>query len=137
MNAVSPNVIVERPNRPGWVIQLLWFVFIGWWFGMIWTGVAWFLMNTYVLLPVGVLMLHYVPQVMALRGKRYVETATGRETAPQQINLLVRIIYFFALGWWLSGVWLTIAYICCATIILMPVGFKMFDLTPMVVSLRQ
>jgi uncharacterized membrane protein YccF (DUF307 family) len=128
--------IVETP-RTGCLVQLLWFVVVGWWLGLLWTAAAWFFLNTYFLIPVGVLMLNQVPQVMALRGRRIVDLTSGRTIEPQQFNLILRAIYFLLVGWWLSGIWLTVAYICCATIIFMPIGFKMFDLTPFVVSLRQ
>jgi uncharacterized membrane protein YccF (DUF307 family) len=133
----QPTVAQTSASRAGCLAQLLWFVFVGWWLGLIWTSVAWFLLNTYIGIPVGVAMLNYVPQIIALRGQRVVEVYSGRTVEPVQINLILRAVYFFAIGWWLSGIWLTIAYLACATIILMPVGFKMFDMTPMVVSLRQ
>ncbi len=126
-----------QTRRPGWLVQLLWFVVVGWWLGLIWTGVAWLLMNTYIGIPIGVIMLNYVPQVMALRGQRMLDARSGRRLELPQYNFLLRAAYFFLVGWWLSGIWLCIAYILCATIILMPLGFKMFDLTPTVVSLRQ
>ncbi len=132
----QPAAYTSAP-KVGCLVQLLWFAVVGWWLGLIWTAVAWFLMNTYIGIPIGVMMLNYVPQIIALRGQRMVETYSGRAVEPEQVNLLVRAVYFFAIGWWLSGIWLCIAYIACATIIFMPIGFKMFDLTPMVVSLRQ
>ena len=91
-------------------------------------------MATYIGIPVGVLMINMLPSVIALRGRRLVDNVTGQ--APRQINLLIRALYFFVFGWWVSGIWLTIAYLLCLTIVLMPLGFKMFDLTPTVVSLR-
>jgi uncharacterized membrane protein YccF (DUF307 family) len=132
---LQPGVYASAP-RHGCLAQLLWFAVIGWWAGLIWTGVAWFLMNTYILIPVGVKMLNYVPQIIALRGERIVD-ARGNAIERPQFNLLIRAAWFFFVGWWLSGIWLCIAYLACATIIFMPVGFWMFDLTPMVVSLRQ
>ena len=134
---MSEQINYAQTRRPGWVIQLLWFVVVGWWLGLFWTAGAWFFLNTYIGIPIGVIMLNYVPQVMALRGQRTVESRSGRVIEMPQINIIIRAIYFFAIGWWLSGIWLTIAYILCATIILMPLGFIMFDLTPTVVSLRQ
>jgi uncharacterized membrane protein YccF (DUF307 family) len=122
--------------RHGCLAQALWFVFVGWWLGLIWTGIAWLAMNTIILIPLGVVMLNEVPNIIALRGRRTVEAGTGRTVEPQQVNILIRAAYFLLLGWWLSGVWLTAAYIASATIILMPIGIKMFDLTPMVASLR-
>lgn len=130
------TTVYTNTTRHGCLAQFLWFVFVGWWLGLIWTGIAWLAMNTIVLIPLGVVMLNEVPNIIALRGRRTVDASTGRAVEPQQINILIRAAYFLLLGWWLSGVWLTAAYIACATIIFMPIGIKMFDLTPMVASLR-
>jgi uncharacterized membrane protein YccF (DUF307 family) len=134
---VIQTTVYTTQTRRGWLAQLLWFVFVGWWLGLIWTGVAWLAMNTFVLIPLGVSMLNEVPNIIALRGRRTVDASSGRSVQPQQFNLLIRAIYFFSLGWWLSGIWLTVAYCACATIIFMPIGFWMFDTTPLITSLRQ
>ena len=131
---MNHSVIKYETRGTGWLAQLLWFVFIGWWAGLLWTWTAWLFMATYIGIPVGVLMINMLPSVIALRGRRLVDSVTGQ--APRQINLLIRALYFFVFGWWVSGIWLTIAYLLCLTIVLMPLGFKMFDLTPTVVSLR-
>jgi uncharacterized membrane protein YccF (DUF307 family) len=89
-------------------------------------------------MPIAAIMLNNVPQVVALRGKRIVEvTPDGRRRAAPEINLLIRIAYFLLIGWWLSATWLVVAYIFCLTIVLLPVGFLMFDLTPTIVTLKR
>src|SRR5262249_20216462 len=58
---------VRSPGGPGCLVQLLWFFFIGWWVTPIWVAVAWVLLVTIVGIPLGVMMLHRIPQVLALR----------------------------------------------------------------------
>jgi uncharacterized membrane protein YccF (DUF307 family) len=40
-------------------------------------------------------------------------------------------------GWWFSAIWMATAYLLCLSIIGLPLGFWMFDLTPTVVSLKR
>ena len=84
-------------------------------------------------------------RVIALRGKSggvtvttagNVTTVTTGTAVPQH-NILLRAIYFVLIGWWLSAVWMELAYVICLTIIGLPVGFWMFDKVPALVSLRR
>ncbi|QLH84986.1 YccF domain-containing protein [Halosimplex pelagicum] len=59
------------------------------------------------------------------------------ETATEQNSLLVRAVWFFCVGWWASGIWLTIAWVCNLTIIGLPLGLKMINKVPMVISLKK
>jgi len=50
---------------PLW-IRAIWFVFIGWWLGAIYLGVAWFLCVIIITLPVGLWLMNRVGAVMTL-----------------------------------------------------------------------
>jgi uncharacterized membrane protein YccF (DUF307 family) len=124
-------------RRPGCLIQILWFIFIGSWFGAIWVMVAWVLLASIIGAPLGAAMLNQVPQVMALRGRRAVEVRGGRVYEQRQAGFVWRALWFVLVGWWASAIWLSLAYVACISIILMPVGFWMFDATPWIVSLKR
>jgi uncharacterized membrane protein YccF (DUF307 family) len=49
-----------------WVLRLLYFVFIGWWFSLIWSLLGWLLCVTIIGLPLGVLMLNRLPNVTTM-----------------------------------------------------------------------
>lgn len=135
---MNQPIVYEQGNRPGCLIQLLWFAFVGWWFGLLWTSVAWLLTVSIIGMPIGAAMLNNVPLVIALRGRRRVTVSPeGHVRNAPEINIIIRAIYFLLIGWWLSGAWMTVAYALCMTIILLPLGFWMFDLTPMIVSLKR
>ncbi len=131
-------IVYEQTSRPGCVLQILWFAFIGWWLGALWVVVAWVLCLTVIGLPLGVAMLNNVPQVIALRGRRLVQVSPdGRVSDVPQVNFFICAIYFLLIGWWLSAIWMVAAYALCMTIIGLPLGFWMFDLVPALVTLKR
>ena len=139
------TVVIDSKKNPGCLIQLLWFIFIGWWLGQLWIAVAWILMLTIVGIPIGVMMMNKVPKVIALREKAEGLTVTTTDTTTvitqgaktPQLNIIIRAVYFVFIGWWLSALWIEIAYFFCVIIIGMPLGFWMFDKVPVMVSLRR
>ncbi len=142
---MSQVVVKSYKSDPGCLVQIAWFIFIGWWAGQIWIGLAWLLMVIIVGIPLGVKMMNKVPRVIALRGESDVLTVrqVGDKTivsaggeVPQH-NIVLRAIYFVLVGWWLSAIWMETAYAVCLTIIGLPVGFWMFDRVPALVSLRR
>lgn len=136
--SVNQPIVYEQTSRPGCLLQVLYFAFIGWWFGLLWVTIAWLLNVSIIGLPLGAVMLNNVPQVIALRGRRMVQVdATGRVSDVPQLPFIIRALYFVLIGWWLSGTWLIVAYVLCLTIIGLPLGFLMFDVTPMVTTLRR
>lgn len=137
------TVIITDKRNPGCLVQLIWFVFIGWWVGLIWVSLAWLLMLPVITIPVAVEMINRVPRVIALRqqdaGMKITVVGSGQTTVGQtpQRNMVLRIIYFLLIGIWFSGIWMAVAYLLCATIIGMPAGFWMFDRTPAVLTLHR
>jgi uncharacterized membrane protein YccF (DUF307 family) len=138
------DVIVIQEKNPGCLIQLIWFLFVGWWAGQLWIVIAWVLILTVLGIPLAVMMLNRVPKVIALRGQadgmqvsiKEGTTIVSASSSPPQRSILVRAIYFLLIGWWLSAIWMELAYLICLTIIGLPIGFWMFDRVPALVSLR-
>jgi uncharacterized membrane protein YccF (DUF307 family) len=134
---------VDIPYRPGCLVQLLWFLFIGWWAVHIWASIAWALMVSIVGIPLAIWMLHRIPLVVALRNPREVryrmvkvgkgECAYEVAGAPQY-HFLVRAVYVVLIDWWLSAVWMALASVVCSTLSGLPVRIWMFDLVPALVS---
>jgi uncharacterized membrane protein YccF (DUF307 family) len=103
--------------------------------------VSWVLCLTIIGLPLGLYMLNRLPQVVTLKPSRsdLVLTTTGRvvERSVPQVPFLLRAVYFVLIGWWLSAIWLTIAWVLHVTIIGMVIGFWMFNRVPTVVTLAR
>ena len=134
--------MVVKQKNPHWILQLLWFFFIGIWLGEIWILISWFFMATIIGLPLGIAMINQLPKIIALRqtgGGLVVKSADGitQVEGVKQRNFIIRAIYFVLIGWWFSGIWMQVAYFFCVIIIGLPVGFWMFDRVPAVVSLKR
>lgn len=56
--------------------------------------------------------------------------------ATQQRSLIVRAIWYLLIGWWATGIWLGVAWFLNVTIIGLPIGIKMINWVPWVVSLK-
>lgn len=142
MNAANYSM----SRNPGCLVQVFWFVFIGWWLAQAWVAVAWFLLVTVIFIPVGVTMLNRVPLVIALRDPSEVRIRVRQmgkgeviyePEGPRQRPFLIRALYFVLIGWWASAVWMALAYAVCCTILGLPLGVWMFDFVPALVSLRR
>jgi uncharacterized membrane protein YccF (DUF307 family) len=132
------NTTYTNSAAPGCLVQILYFLVVGWWLGGAWVIVAWVLMLTIVGLPLGAAMLNSVPQVMALRGRRVIQiNAQGGARNAPELSALIRAPYFLLVGWWLSGIWLSLAYACAMSVIGLPIGFWMFDLAPAIATLKR
>lgn len=137
----TPPVTVLRTRGPGLLVRALYFVLFGLWFSGIWAAIAWFLCVTIIGLPLGLYMLNRLPQVVTLQPARdeLLITATGRVTSREtpQRPFLLRALYFLLIGWWLSALWITVAWALCASIVGMLVGFWMFNRVPAIITLAR
>jgi uncharacterized membrane protein YccF (DUF307 family) len=139
------STIVDRNNNPGCLIQILWFALIGWWLGQAWLVVAWISMVTIIGIPLGVIMVNKLPYVLALRSgpiRLKISQAEDGSLIPHRIdqtqpNILLRAVYFLLVGWWLTAIWMELAFALCATVIGIPIGFWMFDRVPAILSLHR
>jgi uncharacterized membrane protein YccF (DUF307 family) len=52
-------------------------------------------------------------------------------------SLLVRALWFVAIGWWATPIVVNMAWLLNATIVLLPLGIKLINLVPTVLSLAE
>lgn len=131
--ASTPTLIVR--SQPGCLMQFLYFVVIGWWLGGLSVVLAYVLFLTILGIPLGVAMINKLPYLLALRQTEPMIAYVGMQTA--QHNFLIRTIWFLAIGFWLTAIWLVLAYFIACTIIGMPIGFWMFDRAPALLTLHR
>ncbi|MFC6725677.1 YccF domain-containing protein [Halobium palmae] len=52
-------------------------------------------------------------------------------------SVLVRALWFVAVGWWATPLVANVAWLLSATIVLLPLGIKLTNLVPTVLSLKE
>ena len=139
----STSVQVQGGGQ-GCLVTLLWFVFIGWWLSAIWIAVAWFLIALVVTMPIGLMMINALPKIASLRepSREFRPTIQGTITrvetsSLQQYPFLLRAVYFVVVGWWLSGIWMSVGWLASVTIVGLPVAIWMFNRVPAITTLRR
>lgn len=141
---IQPTTIVQPgtvaiAQGPNLLVRAIWFVMIGWWLGLIWSIVAWLFNLSLIGLPVGVLMLNAIPQIMTLRPRRNLQVIThgGGTVLVRQVEqpFALRALWFALIGWWASLIWMIIAWLFSASLVLLPIGFWMFDRVPTITTL--
>jgi uncharacterized membrane protein YccF (DUF307 family) len=144
MSTTAP-VVQPQESGPGLVLRAIWFVVIGWWLGQIALFAGWFFTMLVITLPLGLYILNRLPQITTLRSPTQEWTTQEaddgstvvRAVEQPQRNLLLRSVYFVAIGWWASFIWLEIAWVCGITIVLLPLSFWMFSKSAAVMTLRR
>jgi uncharacterized membrane protein YccF (DUF307 family) len=131
MSASQPasQPIIVQSAGPGCLIRGLYFVFIGWWLGGIVSTVAWLLLVTIIGLPLGLWLINRLPTVITLRPqeqKWHLDEQGYLRQGQAQRPFLLRALYFVLVGWWLSAVWMTVAYLAVLVIIGIPLAFWMY-----------
>lgn len=118
-------VTVEPPNL---VVRVIWFILVGWWLTGILSAVAWAINATVIGLPLGLWIINRLPFVATLRppGSLYWVDEGILRNATEQRTFLLRAVYFILVGWWLSGLWMAVAYVLLLSIIGMPGAFWMY-----------
>ncbi len=117
----SPPVQLDTLMLP---LRLLYFVLVGWWLSGIVFVLAWLLNLLVVGLPVGLWLLNRLPTLATLRPQAELWSARW-EGVKAQRPLAVRAAYFLLVGWWLSGLWMGLAYAALLTILGLPLAFWM------------
>jgi len=113
---------------------------------LLWVLAAWFLNLTIIGLPLGLAMINSIPQVMTMRPVRVQTTVLVkdgapivRQTAVEQHPFLLRALYFLVIGFWLSFVWMLLAWIFLVFTfgLALPLSFWMFDRVPAITTLAR
>jgi uncharacterized membrane protein YccF (DUF307 family) len=142
--STSPGVIEVQQRQPGCLLTLVWFVLVGWWASALWIGLAWALIALIITMPIGLIMINYVPLVATLRQPSAAYTAgvdgaaAGlRASDLPQHPFLLRALYFILIGWWFSAAWLAVAWAASVTIIGIPLAIWMYNRVPAITTLRR
>lgn len=121
--------------------RAVWFVFAGSWLACLWVVATWLVLCTVIGRTVAARMLDLMPSVLTLRPATAAVQrwqALGPASPPMLSGASgVRVAYFLLVGWWASLVWMILAYVISLTAVGIPVGNRMFALTPAIAYLQQ
>ena len=134
---MTTPVVVQQAS-PNILIRFLYFVFIGWWLGLLVSAFAWLVNLTVIGLPLGLYFINHLPTIMTLRAQNQwrIEGNVLIQGAKQR-PFILRAVYFLVLGWWLSGIWMAVGYLCVFTVIGLPLAFWMYGRIAAITTLRR
>lgn len=123
------------------IVRALYFLLIGWWFGLIVALLGWLLYATVLGAPLGIKVLNAVPGAISLRAREkdikvfageygYTVTRVKKEQRPWWVRLI-----WFPFGLVLSLFAILLAWLLCAWLITMPLGVMLFNKVPAIASL--
>lgn len=144
VNAMAPTLVMAPVEGPSLIVRALGFLGIGWWLSGIAITVAYLLVPTIVGIPLSFMLFNKLPQITtmkartrnwAIEARNGVSVLTARHT--EQLNWLVRGLYFVFVGFWLGAIWLTAAWAIGVFIITLPVTLWMYDRAPAVLTLHR
>ena len=131
--------VLVRSEGPGCLLRAIWFLVVGWWLGGIVSAAAWALNATIVLLPLGLWIINRLPTIITLAPdveEWRLERGILRSSV-RQYPYLLRSLYFLLVGWWLSGVWMAIAYLLVLSVVGLPLAFVMYNQIGFVTTLHR
>jgi uncharacterized membrane protein YccF (DUF307 family) len=140
----TQQIVAQQRQSPNLFLRILYFIFIGWWLSGLWISLAWFFIVLIITMPLGFMMINSVPLIVSLKAlsSEYVMAIQGsiariKEVRKVQLPWILRALYFILVGWWLSGLWMGLAWLVCLTIIGIPLTIWMYDRVPAVTTLRR
>lgn len=113
--------------------RYVYFLVIGWWFGLLAAGFGLFLCATIIFLPFGVLVLNRLPTFVFMRE----EAEENLGIQPPDVPFVLRVLWFFFLGWTLGSLLIGLGYLASITIIGIPLGIYLLNRVPMVMTLSR
>jgi hypothetical protein len=127
----------------GLFVRALYFLFIGWWFGLFWALASWVMYASVIGAPLGAVMMNKVPGAISLKSKqkdiKVFATGDGytiSQTNKQQFPLWARILYY-PVGLILSLLMIIFGWFLFIFLITAPLGVMVFNAVPAVTSLHR
>jgi uncharacterized membrane protein YccF (DUF307 family) len=138
----QPRVTVNVKQH-GIIVRALYFILIGWWWGLFVALFGWLVYATVIGAPLGAKILNAVPGAISLKARdRRLElrqTANGYEVVGaevQQRRWWIRVLWY-PFGLVLSLFAILIGWLLCAFLITLPFGIMVFNKVPAIASLHR
>ncbi len=139
--APPPRPYPVRPGMPRQDVALparaIWFLLAGSWLSCFWVLATWVMLCLFVFQTQANRMITMIPNVLTLR------TAADppRSIVPvaraglQSAESSARLLYVLFFGWWMSLVWMMLAWSLSLTVIGIPISYRMYSVAPTIAHL--
>jgi len=136
-----PNVTVKVKHH-GFIVRALYYILVGWWWGLFVAFFGWLLYATIIGAPLGIKVLNAVPGAISLKAREkdlkvftdgqggYRVTEVTKEQRPWWLRVL-----WYPFGLVLSFFAIIVAWLLCAFLITLPLGIMLFNKVPAIASL--
>ena len=120
------------------ILRLIYFLVIGWWLGLFAAGIAYLLCLTIIGIPFGLIILNRIPTLIFMKEPgEACEYGYDHRHAMEELPFLLRVIWFFLLGWELGMLALVLGYLLCVTIVFIPFGIFILNRVPLLMTLSR
>lgn len=131
---IPQTIVITDRGGPGFLVRVVWYLFVGWWLSGLAIGLGWLLAVTIVGLPIAFMIFNRIPAIMTLRGRTVKYVASTRDGVTyldgrklEQHALWLRAVYFVLVGWWLGGLWMGVAWLVGLPIVTLPISIWMMN----------
>jgi uncharacterized membrane protein YccF (DUF307 family) len=127
----APRQNVFFPTRA------VWFVVAGSWLSGLWVLATWVMILFVVFQSQANRMITMIPNVLTLRtaGDPPKSIVPVSRLGMPNVDTSTRALYMVFLGWWLSLVWMMLAWAISLTVIGIPISYRMYSVAPTIAHL--
>ena len=120
------------------LIRFIYFLAIGWWVGLFASALGLLLCATIIGLPLGTMLLNKLPTLIYLKepGEPCPDGYDHRHLK-EELPFLLRVLWFFAIGWGLGSLVITFGYLMAFTIVGIPLGIYALNRVPLLMTLSR
>jgi uncharacterized membrane protein YccF (DUF307 family) len=144
-NVAAPAIHLSMQTRQlPFLLRALWFLFVGWWLSALFITIGYAFVVLIVTIPFGLYILHRVPQAQTLRQRTLsfrtqasADAIYFTEGTQAQHPWWLRALYFVVAGWWLTAIWLALAWAISLLVLTLPLSVWMVDRTPGLLTLQR
>ena len=120
------------------LVRLIYFLLIGWWAGLLASAVGYLLSISIIGLPFGLILLNRLPVIIFMQepGEACPDGYNHRHIN-EELPFLLRVVWFIFIGWELGFFVISIGYLCCITVIGIPLGIWILNRVPLALTLSR
>lgn len=128
----ATTVIYSKDEGTNVIIRFLWMIFIGWWLSGLFYFAAIVLTALIIPAPIGMMVMQKTGWAFSLYEdkKDKVIVQQGQNVTiyeGEDINFILRFVYFYFIGWWVGLIAMFIAWILGITIIGLPASILIMN----------